>query len=162
MSDVTLYREAVQGANSQLNADQLAGVVCRRQYVFQVANGTAATAVTESLIENLRRSGIVRSITLTAPAAVTADATNNAVITIAKRTGSGAAQTIAAVTTNSAGTGSLVAFVPFVVPQSAFTAANVQLAANDVLTIAIAKGGSGVALSAATSFFTVSVDVEEN
>lgn len=162
MSDVTLWREAEQGANTQLNADQLAGVFCRRQYVLDIANGTAGTAVTESVIDHLRRPGLVKSITLTAPIAVTADNTNNATITVAKRTGSGAAQTIATIATSTTGTNNLVAFVPFTIPASAFTAANTQLAAGDVLTVAIGKGGTGVALSAATSFFTVSVDIEEN
>lgn len=130
-----------------------------RTYSESAANSVAATAVTESILEDVRRAGIVKTVTVTAPIAVTGDPTNNAVITVSKRTiaagAAGSAVTIATFTT----TANLVAFVPFVVP---LTAANVLVGAADVLTYSIAKGGTGVALTAATSFVKISVDVEEN
>lgn len=160
MSALDNYKRDVIGANSDLDSATLLGLF-RNSYVAQVANATAGTAVTESVIDHIRRQGFVSSISIEAPIAVTGDNTNNAVITIAKRTAAGAQTVIAVVTTNVA-QGGLVAFVPYKVPQAAFTPANVQLAPDDVLTVAVAKGGTGVALSAATSWFTVSVDVELN
>lgn len=160
MSDISLYKNALLGANPTITSDPNDLLrLFRRTYALPIANGTAATAVTESAIDRVHGPGLVRTITLMAPILVTGDNTNNAVVTVAKRTAGGAAVVIAAFTTNVAG-GNIAAFVPFEVPSTAFTPANTQLLANDVLTVAIAKGGSGVALSAATSFFTVSVNVE--
>lgn len=159
---VQLYKAAVRGANTQISGAAIDGVVSKRTFSVSVANATAGTAVTESLVEHIRRGGIVRSISLTAPIAVTLDPTNNAAITVSKRTGAGAPAVIATISTIAAGTGSLVAFVPFAIPAAAFTAANTVVADGDVITFAIAKGGTGVALTAATSFFTISVDLEED
>lgn len=169
-ADVQRFKKALIGANTELSGtpagtySNLAGVLSKRTYSALIANATAGTGVTESVLEHVRRDGIVRSITLIAPIAVAVDGTNNATITVSKRTAAGAAATIATIPTTAAGIGAggFVAFVPFEVTAAQFTAANTQLAAGDVLTVAIAKGGSGVALTAATSFFTVSVDVEEN
>lgn len=160
MSDVARLIGAEVGSNSDLINDDVRSTF-RETYVAQIANSVAGTAVTESVIDHVRRSCFVKGISITAPIAVTGDNTNNAVVTVAKRTGAGAQTVIAAFTTNVAG-GNLAAFVPLKLPASAFTPANVQLAVDDVLTVAIAKGGTGVALSAATSWFTVDVDIERN
>lgn len=127
------------------------------------ANATAGTAVTESAFEDVRRGGIVRSVVVVAPIAVTADAANIATILVQKRTitagVAGAAVTIATISTITVTGVSLVAFVPLVVP---ITAANAVVGATDVLTYSVTKGGTGVALTAATSEFLISLDYEEN
>lgn len=70
--------------------------------------------------------------------ALTADDTNYATITISKRTAGGAATTVATAVTNVAGTGSWTAFSPVAVTLTA------AVAADDVLTITVAKAGTGV------------------
>ncbi len=68
--------------------------------------------------------------------------------------------------------------MPYKLLTNAFTLANVQMAADDVLTVAVAKVSSGVAITTATSvvegtngsgtdsfstdYFTICVGVEEN
>ena len=159
---VQLYKAGQRGSNTQISGAAIDGLLSKRTYSYDVANATAATAVTESVIAHVRRGGIVRNISLNAPIAVAQDAANIATFTIAKRTGAGAAQTIASISTVTVTGVALVAFVPLEIAKSFFTAANVVLADGDVLTLAIAKGGTGVALSAATSTLNVSVDVEED
>jgi len=162
-------KSAIMGSLMQLTDAQrqayVNGNISSRTISRAFANATAGTAVTESAFEDVRRGGIVRSVTITAPIAVAVDATNNATILVQKRTisggAAGAAATIATVATTTAGVGAggLVAFVPFSVP---LTAANVVVGPDDVLTYSVTKGGTGVALTAATSEFLISVDFEEN
>lgn len=132
----------------------------KRTYGCLVADAaTAGTAVTETIMGHVRRAGIVKSVTITTPIAVTEAAANTATFTISKRTAGGAASTIATgQTITTTGIGSFTAFLP---KSISLTAANVVLAAGDVLTIAISKQSSGVALTAATSYVHVSVDVLE-
>lgn len=136
-----------------------------KYYQFLVSDAaTAGTAVTETAMK-IPVQGKVIGVSVTAPIAVTANDTNYATVTVAKRTAGGSASTIAAKntkTSGSSGSGSLTAFAPYDFPAAAFTAANIQLAAGDALTLAIAKTGTGVALNAATSYFCVTVAVEEN
>lgn len=121
---------------------------------------TAATAVTETVVAHVRRAGILKSVTIATPIAVATHATNIATFTVSKRTAAGAAVTVAtgSTVTGTSGLGNFVAFVPKVIP---LTNANVGVAPGDVLTLSVAKGGTGVALTAATSTFHASVDVLE-
>lgn len=161
ITDVEKIKSATVGAYSSLAPDAVLGTF-RRTYSESVINSVAGTAVTESVLEDVRRAGLIKSVALVAPIAVTADATNNATISVWKRTitagVAGAATLIASGVTTVGGTGTLAAFVPV---ELVLTAANTSVGASDVLTFGIAKGGTGVALTAATSAVKISVDVED-
>lgn len=165
-SDRTMLKQAQAGmvGSSGFAADPLLGAVAQahtKYYQFLVSDAaTAGTAVTETAIA-MPVAGKVVSVAMTAPIAVTANNTNFATVAIAKRTAAGSATAIASQTTAITGSGNLAAFVPYKFLAAAFTAANQALAADDVLTLAISKTASGVALNAATSYFTVTVGVEE-
>lgn len=123
---------------------------------------TAGTAVTESVILATTRRILVKGVKLAAPIAVTAHDTTYATITVSKRTAAGAAVIVASQTTKlvpAGGLGSLVAFVPVALT---LVPAVAQLVAGDVLTVLVSKASTGVALTAATSVATVTVDYEEN
>ncbi len=155
-----------------------------KHYQFLVTDfGVADRAVTKTAI-HMPVKGRVTAISITAPLAVTGNDTTYATITVAKATGTSAA-TIAAIATKATiaagaiGTAAnLAAAVPYKVLTNAFTIANMQMAADDVLTVAIAKASSGVALTTGTSvvegtsgsgtevfstdYFCITVGVEEN
>lgn len=120
----------------------------------------------ESVVAAMPVKGKVTSVSFSTPVSVTANNTNFATWTLSKRTGAGAAVTIATQTTAITGMGSLVLFVPYVAVAADFTAANQQCAAADVLTLSITKTAAGIALTAGTaallSNVTVTVGVEEN
>ncbi len=149
-----------------------------RYYQFLVTDfGVAGRAVTTTAIHMPVRGRVV-SVSITAPLAVTANDTSYATVTVAKQTGTSATTVAAKSTKITAGTGDLAAAIPYKFPAAAFTASAVQMAADDVLTVAIAKLSSGVALTTAasvvegtngsgtdsfsTDYFTVCVGVEEN
>jgi len=142
------------------DAKATADAMNKRTFHILVADAaTAGTAVTETVIVQVQRAGIAKAVRIATPIAVTAHDTNYATFTVAKRTGSGSASTIASQTTKiTGGSGNVTAFVPVTLT---LTDANVVLAAGDVLTIAIAKASSGVALTASTSYVNVTVDVLE-
>jgi hypothetical protein len=99
----------------------------------------------------------VKSIALATPVAVTADANNYKTVTVAKRTAAGSAVTLATCNTQTTGTNNLTAFVPYEMTLSCSL-----VCANDVVTVKAITTNNGVALSAATSLVTFSVDVEED
>jgi hypothetical protein len=118
---------------------------------------TAGTAVTETVhCQITETSAYVKKIRFTAPIAVTANGSNFATITVSKRTAAGAAVTLGTFSTSAT---SMVAFVP---ADLTLTAANLKLAAGDVITVAISKTGTGVALTAATSNVNVTVYFAED
>jgi len=107
------------------------------------ADGAAATATAETVIGTVgSASGFAIGSCVFAPAAaLTGDNTNNAVITVAKRTAAtpGTPVTIASLTTNvAAGNWTAWKAVSLTVAAGAF------VSPGDVLTIAITKGGTGV------------------
>ncbi len=167
-------------------ADPLTGCVAQahtRYYHFLVSDfGTAARAVTTTAMHMPVRGKVV-GISINSPKACTASTTLYATVTIAKQTAA-SATTIAVVKTNTVvgdatyGTGDLAAAVPFKLPAKMFTLSAVQMAADDVLTVAIAKASTGTALTTAitvtegtsgsgtqvfsTDYFDICVAVEEN
>lgn len=164
MSDTSNYVAGLVGEALAMNLTDPAGTVknsMRRTYSENYSDAaTAGTAVTETVHANVQRAGKVVAAKLSAPIAVTANDTNYATVTVSKRTGAGGAVVIASRTTQiTGGSGNIVAFVPVTLT---LTAANQLLAAGDVLTVAVTKTGSGVALTAATSNINVTVDVEES
>ncbi len=136
----------------EVDAALLKNLLFREKVEGHVTDGgTAATAQTETfLYKNTTGSNVlVVGASVCTPIAVTADPTNNATFTITKRSISGGSAVVVATgVTTAGGTGSLVAFLPVALT---LTVANLVLAPNEVLTILMSKGGSGVATSAATS-----------
>lgn len=121
----------------------------RRTYSFTAFDNADADTATPEMAHRMPVACRVVAIYITAPIAVTGHATTNAVFTVAKRTGAGAATTIGTLTTTlSAPANSLAAFVPKAVT---ITAADAELAAEDVLTFKMTKGSTGVAVTEAAS-----------
>lgn len=119
---------------------------------------TAGTAVTETVVLVAPYPLKVVSAKMAAPIAVTASDSTYATVTVATRSAGGSPTTVAVMTTKtsgSGGTGNMTAFVPY-----AMTVTTLILAAGDVLTLAIAKASTGVALTAATSYFEVELVIE--
>jgi hypothetical protein len=144
------------------NALALAEVQRKRRRIisklFQDA-ATAGTAITETVFCRVPGACRVVSVYVSAPIAVTAAAANIATFNLAKRTAGAASTAVATGSTVTAGTpGTLTAFAPAALT---ITAANAELAAGDALTFAVVKGASGVALTAATSYLEVTVELED-
>lgn len=113
------------------------------QYLKVAADGAANTATAETAFARISRTGVIVGAWYVPSAALTGDATNNAVLAVDKRDGAGgAAAAVASLTT----TASWTAFVP--VSLGALT--NAAVAAGNVLTFEISKGGTGVAVPAGT------------
>ncbi len=188
-TDRQILKNAQAGmiGSSGCAADPLSGCVKEahtKYYHFQVSDfGTAGRAVTTTAMHMPVRGKVV-SVSITAPLAVTGNDTTYATVTVAKQTGA-SATTIAAIATKATiaagaiGTAAnLAAAVPYKLLANAFTASAVQMAADDVLTVAIAKASTGVALTTAitvtegtsgsgtqvfsTDYFDICVGVEEN
>ncbi len=188
VTDRQILKNAKAGrlGSKELAAEPLRGVVAQaatKYYQFLVTDfGVAGRAVTTSAIHMPVRGKVV-SVSITAPLAVTASTSLYATVTVAKQTGA-SPTTIATVITNTVagdatyGTGNLAAAVPFKAPAAMFVLSAVQMAADDVLTVAIAKASTGTALTTASSvvegtsgtgtdsfstdYFNICVGVEEN
>lgn len=114
----------------------------------KAADGAANTATAEKVIYRAHRAETITAILLALDSALTADNTNNATITIRRRSSSGgSAVTVATFTTNVAG-GNFVAFAP----KSLGAISNAALAAGEVLTVEITKGGTGVQIPSGRLF----------
>lgn len=163
-TDRALLKMAQVGQVGGLNLvdpDGTVGLAHSRAITANITDGgTIGTAVTESVIYRAPAAGVVKAAYYTAPVAIPGNDTTFATFTLSKRTAGGAATVIGSQNTKiTGGAGSAVAFVP--VPLVLVGAA-VQLAAGDVLTIAVTKGSTGVAISAATSTAGITVLLEEN
>ncbi len=187
-TDRQMLKNAEAGwvGSAGLAADPLTGAVKEshtKYYHFLVSDfGTAARAVTKTAIHMPVRGKVV-SVSVTSPLNVTASTSLYATLTVAKQTAA-SATTICTVITNTVagdatyGTGDLTADIPFKAPAKAFVLTAVQMAADDVLTVAIAKASTGTALTTAisvvegtsgtgtqsfsTDYFDICVGVEEN
>lgn len=110
------------------------------------ADGAAGNATAETAIGVVGPGPVniaIGQVNIHPSAALTADNSNFATITVAKRTAGGGAVTIATATTKTAGgggTGNWVAWTPLVIPASA----GASLAPGDAITVTIAKSGTGV------------------
>ena len=147
---------AIYGLFSGLDATDetlLKNLLYRRTVKGTVTDGgTAGTAQTETPLWKNTTGASVRvvGITVTAPIAVTGHATTNAVFTVTKRDSAGGTAAVVGTytTTLAAPANSLTAFLPATIT---LTAANVVVASNEVLTILMSKGSTGVAVGAAVS-----------
>lgn len=176
MSDRTLATladqlnlETIAGVTSLPNAAKQALQKNQRHIRFYFTDGgTAGTAQTETPVgrcdANLSTGWTVLEASVVLPISVTANNSNYATFTLNKRTSGGAAVVVAQSTTQITDPvfgSNATAFVAYPTALSA-TAANLLLAAGtDVLTFAVSKTGTGVALAAATSQGWVDVVVQE-
>lgn len=120
-------------------------------------DGMASTTTSETDCNiYVIRNGILRSISyVPTSGTITADPTNNAVVTVNKRDLNGANQTaVGTLTTNAAGIGTTLAQRG----NAAFTLTStaVAIAAGSTFTFSVAKGGTGVVLRA--GFFILEVE----
>lgn len=110
--------------------------------VKTAADGAAGTTTSETIMGRCAAGlPIGHTLYLSPQAALTADNTNNATITISKRTAGASKTTVATLTTNVA-SGNWVAFTPIAIPLT------VAVAAGDTLQYEIAKAASGVVVPA--------------
>lgn len=121
---------------------------------------TAGTAVTGTPIFKVQGPQLVKEVALTLPVSVTASATDRFTITVSKSLNGGALTTIATATSNltaNGGTGNIAALAPIVIPLSTVAGAT-ALADGELVSFAVTKQGSGVAMTAATSSARVEVE----
>ncbi len=114
---------------------------------FNIADAAASTAISERVIGFAKVHGLVTSVQFSG-AAVAADNSDYATITIAKRSSAddyAAATTVAEYDTRAANEGAITAWVPADFDLEA--AANLQFLEDDIITITTAKGGSGKAIT---------------
>lgn len=128
-----------------------------RVYVSDLATAGTAQTATAFWSNELGCNVRVVAAKLITPIAVTANASNNLTATLTKVDSAGInPATVAAYTSDVAG-GSTVAFVPKALT---LTVANVIVPNGSGLHIAVSKGGTGVAFTAATSQAYVEVTLE--
>lgn len=156
---------AVRGLLSALDStddDLVKNLLLREKIEAHVTDGgTAGTAQTETFIWR-NDTGVdmyVYSARFCTPVAVTANDTTYATFTLAKRDSAGAnSATVGSMTTQiTGGSGNVTAFLPV---SLTLTAANRVVPAGSVLTIAVAKASTGVAIAAATSQVRIEVVLE--
>lgn len=113
------------------------------QSVRFAADAAASTATAETVIAEFKAATTLSKVYLAPDAALTADNTNYATITIKVRDGAGgAASTVVALTTEITGSGDWTAFTKV----DLGTLANAVIPAGAVLTKTVAKAASGVQL----------------
>jgi len=124
----------------------------------KAADGAAGTTTAETVVGHVNWACKLIAARYVPAAALTADNTNNATITVSKRvSGGGSKTTIASITTNVA-SGSWVQWAPKDLVLGA--AADIQIAANSGITFEIAKGGTGVVVPAGTLELVFSVGTQ--
>lgn len=113
---------------------------------YAIADASASTTTAERAITRAPWHGPVTSITFEG-AAVAADASDTATITIAKRDGAGGgATTLGTYATTTGSNGAITAFVPAAFTLSS-TATDLDILETDIITITVAKGSSGKVLT---------------
>jgi hypothetical protein len=125
----------------------------------KAAHGAAGTTTAETVIGHVNFACKIIAARYVPAAALTADNTNNATITVSKRVaGGGSKTTIASITTNVA-SGNWTQWAPKDLTLTA-VAADLQIAANSGITFEIAKGGTGVVVPAGTLELVFSVGTQ--
>lgn len=120
-------------------------VKAQAQTFKAAADGAASTATAETAFFQAPVDLVIEQVEFVPSAALTADNANNAVITVTRRNADGTGNvTVATVTTNVA-SGNWTQWVSKVLT---LTAANAGLSAGMILTLTIAKGGTGVVVPA--------------
>lgn len=132
--------QAVARAVMMANAYPLASV--------EVADAAASTTTAEQAILRPAVRGTIDSITFTG-AAIAADNTDYITVTVSKRNGSGGGATVLGTyDSRAANNGAVTAFVPASFTLSVVAGA-LTLLSTDIITITIAKGGSGKVITGA-------------
>lgn len=132
-----------------------AAIHTRSRDFAKVGTENAATNVAETLMFPVNRKSIPASIKFTTGTAVASDNTDYVVLTISKRTGTGAAVTVASWNSHGGAQGAITANVPAslsIVPN-----ADSVIAAGDILTYSLGKVGAGKAVGIGT----ITPDLEE-
>lgn len=161
LKDVEASQLASNETQMNGTAKAVVSLAHTRTYVARVTDGgTAGTAVAETPIARTNVQGILRNAEFVSPVAVAADPANYVTFTLSKRTAGGAAVTIATLSTQSTAQGAVTAFAPLSFVLAATSA--IQLSAADVLTVTVAKAGTGQAIATSTVNALVSVELEEN
>lgn len=108
-----------------------------------ISDANAATGITETPAAVVPYASVFVCGNLAVPANIASSASTYAVVTVAKRTGNGAAVTVA--TANLANV-AMTAFVPVALTPVA-NAANLQLAQGDLITVTVTKASTGAYLA---------------
>ncbi len=169
LTDRELLKTAQAGMIGSANtaADPMVTVKAAHTRTYTLAcqdAATAGTAITETVIARMPVAGRITACYCVAPIAVANDASNIVTFAVNRQRAAVSVAAAAADTTTTTGiafAAGLAAFVPKAMTLSA-TSANLDVAAGDVITFSAAKGASGKALVAATSYFLINVTVEEN
>lgn len=154
---------AIRGLFSALDTTDealLRSILMFDQYTATVTDGgTAATAATETALwtNNTGTNQLVTGVTIATPIAVTGDNTNNATVTVTRRDSAGINPLVVATLTTNVATGNFTAFLPKALT---LTVANVVVPPGGILTVLVSKGGTGVAIGAATSQSRVQVQLQ--
>jgi hypothetical protein len=173
MSDMEKWTGSAVGSNTQISDPQgtINSVVTDYLAIPLTDGGTAATAVAEHVVHTVIHrcklgQGPAPGQTGTTPilegpkfvsgVAVVADNTNNAAVLIARRR-AGAATAVATYTSNVAG-GSTTLWIPKDVP----IVGDFQFEIGDVITVAVTKAGSGVAIASSTVGARLTIPLEKN
>jgi len=135
-------------------AREAARNLIRREYVLVKpaadAMASTATAYTAAFQIRMPRAAKILAAYIMPTAALTADDTNYATVSVQKGDGAGGAGTVmASVTTQTTGSGNWAAGVPEAMTVSA-TLANTRIARGEVLGFAITKTGTGVVVPICT------------
>jgi hypothetical protein len=161
MADSTLAKNAFQGfitdvASMSNPATTARQALLRRRVSKGITDGgTAASAAGEIVMFRAEVACTVISVHYCGGVAITADNTNNATFLVQKRPASAPGTPATVATASTAITdptfgANYAAFTPLQLPNSG-TAANLAMAAGDVLTVKATKGASGVAFGAAAT-----------
>lgn len=158
---------SVLASNSDFSQATAAAEVSRQhqrviKFTVNVNDNTITVALAEQPFERLPVACKVIAVHVATPISVTANDTNFATFTVARRTAGAAGVTIATLSTAiTGGTGNITAFSPVAITLSA-TASNLVCAAGDELTLAITKTAAGIKLTdAAPACLALTVIVEE-
>lgn len=134
--------KAMGGPIGQLLARLLYSVTMETLANHNIADGAASDTIAERAVSTRKRHAVVTGVEYVG-GAIAADNTDYVTITISKRDGAGgSAVTVATYDSRAANQAAATAFVPKSFALSG-TAANLNILTTDVLTITVAKGGSG-------------------
>jgi len=174
MSDMEKWTGSAVGSNTQITDPQgtINSVVTDYIPVPLTDGGTAATAVAEHVVHTVIHrcklgqgpapgqtglTPVLEGPKVVTGVAVTASGTDNFTVTINRRRAGGAAVPVASFQSNVAG-GSTVLWVP----RDLAIIGDFQFEIGDVLTVAVAKTGSGVAIASATVGARLTIPLEKN
>lgn len=130
------------GPIGQLHARLLYSVTMESLAEYSIADSAASDTITERAIPTKRRHAVVTGVEYVG-GAIAANNTDYVTITISKRDGAGGgAVSVATYDSRAANQGAATAFVPMSFLLDS-TATNLNILTTDVLTITVAKGGSG-------------------